>query len=68
MVVRCGRALLDHAEAYRRFDRLGSPTSIELPAGTYAMWAHTASGDAPKVILMLGVDGLSERIVDLKAL
>jgi hypothetical protein len=72
----CMKGLLPYADRHRSFDGRGSPAVRRLPPGSYFLWVRRAdymlwanrSGTAvARQELGLGVNGESERDVDLLA-
>jgi hypothetical protein len=72
----CMNGLLPYADRHRSFDHRGTPAAQRLPAGSYffwvrradyMLWANKSAASASRQQLDLGINGESERNVDLVA-
>lgn len=55
----------DIKDQAKPFDRLSSPTYMELPPGNYVMWTHKAGNNSKFQPVSLGDDGRSRKEIDL---
>lgn len=55
----------DVRDEAKPFDRLSSPTYMDLPPGNYLMWTHKRGRNSKRQPVSLGDDGRSRREIDL---